>query len=189
MTTSQLSHLNNRLGRDLGRTPTGEPLLQWRWSESLRHPMRVPGFDFVDSPGGIAVAKPKYEVHKMNPAFTNQWVICRWEAPIPEAEWREAFGSDMAWPRTGEFYPTGMSLPAGMEPTSEWTDRVCAAERERRTKSLADHEAQVTREMDQTERYLASRRESIISDACTAFGKLPGSNAGGVSLPSIQPHQ
>jgi hypothetical protein len=186
MNTSQLSQLNNRLARDLGRNPFGEPLLAWRWSEDLMHPIRVPGFDFVTSPAGLEVAVPKYERHKMNAAFVHQWVICKWEAPITAAQWHAAFGTQMEWPSHGEYYPTNVALPRGTEPTLGWTERVIEAERERRSKSLADHEAEIQRGMDQQERSADSLRESIIADAMPAFMNLPGSKSTGVSLPSVR---
>jgi hypothetical protein len=185
MTTSQLTQLNNRLARDLGRNPYGGGLLAWRDSETLTHPMRVPGYKFVTSPAGLEVATPLYEVRKMNPAFDHQWVVCKWEAPIPAAAWHAAFGTDMEWPNHGEYYPTNVALPQGVEPTMEWTERVIAAERERRTKTLADHEAAIQSGMDRDERRASNRRFDIIEDAMPAFMNLPGSKSTGVSFPAV----
>lgn len=185
MTKSQLSHLNNRLARDLGRSPTGLPLLKWAFSEDLTHPMRVPGFDMVDSPGGIAVAQPRYEVRKMNPFFDHQWVVCRWEAPIPEDEWLAVFGTQMVWPRAGEYYPTNVALPRGAEPNITWTERVIEAERERRGKTFRDHEAEIDQGLALQERRTRGRISDIVSDAMTAFGNVPGTRSGGVSFPSV----
>lgn len=185
MTTSQLTQLNNRLARDLGRSPYGDGLLAWRDSEKLVHPMRVPGFDFITSPAGLEVAVPKYELRKMNPAFDHQWVICKWEAPIPQREWHANFGTDMEWPNHGEYYPTNVALARGVEPTMEWTERVVAAERERRSKTLADHEAQIATGMARDDKRAHDRRADIIADAMPAFMNLPGSKSTGVSFPSV----
>lgn len=158
-------------------------MLKWAYSEDLRHPMRVPGFDFQTNESGLEVALPKYELRKMNPALEEQWVICRWEKPIPEAEWREAFGYQMEWPRHGDYYPTNVVLPRGVEPTVTFTEQVIAAERERQSKTLADHEVSIQQALDQSEHYHAGKRDAIISDALPAFGKVPGTRGGGVSLP------
>ena len=185
MTTSQLTQLNNRLARDLGRNPYGEGLLAWRDSELLTHPVRVPGYKFITSPAGLEVATPLYEVHKMNPAFDHQWVICKWEAPIPAAEWHANFGTQMEWPNHGEYYPTNVALARGVEPTMEWTERVVAAERERRTKTLADHMAEGARDEERNTRRASDTRLDIIGDALPAFMHLPGAKDH-VSFPSTQ---
>ena len=169
----------------MGRNPYGDPLLKWADSETLLHPIRVPGYKFITTPSGLEVATPLYEVRKMNPAFDHQWVICKWEAPIPAAEWHANFGTQMEWPSHGEYYPTNVALPRGTEPTLEWTERVVAAERERRTKSLADHEAEIQRGMERDERRASNRRFDIIEDAMPAFMNLPGSKSTGVSLPPV----
>jgi hypothetical protein len=185
MTTSQLSHLNNRLARDLGRTPYGDPQMKWVHSDHLQHPMRVPGYDFVPTPGGLVQAAPKYELRPMNPTLDHQWVICRWEAPISEQEWRDAFGYQMEWPSHGDYYPTNVALPQGVEPNDTWTDRVIEAERERRSKSLADHANAIQRGMERNERSVRSRRNDIIEDAIPAFGNVPGTK-GVASYPSVR---
>ena len=160
--------------------------MKWAYSETLMHPVRVPNVYDIKPSGGLFVAQPRFEVRKMNPFFKDQWVLCRWEAPMPEARWRAMFGDQMVWPRGGEYYPTNMALPQGVVPDITWTERVIAAERERRSKNIHDHEAEVERGTNQLERSESSRIESILHDCFTAFGKVPGSNSGGVSLPN--PH-
>ena len=186
MTPSQLRRLNSRLETELGRNSLGGPNLKWAYSEDLRHPVRVPGkYSFAKTTdSGLSVAEPVYEVRKMNPFYVKQWVVCRWEAPIPEEDWRSQFGDLMEWPRGGEYYPTNMALPAGVEPTEWWTDHVIALEKKRRSKTLADHEADIQSAEDRKERSDDSRRDAILRDLFTAFGRLPGSNSGGVSLPN-----
>ena len=183
MNTSTLTHLNRRLERDLGRNPYGGAKLRWAFSETLMSPMRVPGYDYKTNAAGLTVAHPKYEMRKMNPAFVDQWVVCRWEPPIPEAEWRDAFGYQMEWPKHGDYYPTNVALPAGVEPTLTLTEQVIQAERERENKTLADHQASIQRSLDLSDHYQAGKRADIIDDALPAFGKVPGTRGGGVSLP------
>jgi hypothetical protein len=186
MTKQHLRRLNARLAREFGRTPFGGPNLKWAFGGDLKHAYRVPGFDFKKQASGLVVAEPKYEVGSINPLYAQQWVICRWEAPISEAEWRTAFGSGMEWPREGEYYPTNVALDRGTEPSDAWTDAVIAAEKKRRAKSLADHQANIERECADGERHARNLRRDIIDDACTAFGNVPGRKMG-TSFPSVTP--
>lgn len=189
MSNSELRSLNKRIGLALGFTPFGESRYKWLNSEQIWRPYRVDGYDYKPfSSSGLLVALPKYKLRKVNAALVNQWVICQWEAPIPEEQWRKQFGYSMEWPSHGDYYPTGVVLDRGVEPTVTLTEVFIREMNHQLKKKYADHLKEAEDAVAAGERKDDNRVEDVVVDALPAFLNDPGKK-GHVSFPGVQSQQ
>lgn len=186
MTTEQL---NEFLGTRLGRNPYGEPVYKWVHSDSFMHFMKdANGLAEVKLPSGLIVMEPTYTERKARPDLIDTWLIAHWHAPEPQSVWLAKYGTRALWPRRGYYTPVDAWEDRGKPPTLAHTERVVDLVRRIRAMSdtaaaMRDEAAKTEAEIDRDERSVDSLRSDIIDDACTAFGALPGSRSGGVSIP------
>ena len=204
-----IKKLNLRLAAELGRTPSGEGLYRWQWSEGWMHPMRVidsetgqPKFNYrcgcglnraVHTPacGTLIVAEPVYEPRKILPSLKRQWAVALWCPPLPEPLWRREFGSALQYPANGYLVPVGgghggvIAIQPDLLPDLDVTNEFIFLVREQRKKSFADHLAEGNAGLAAIEKHDDDRLADMIAEECTAFGAIPGSKSGGVSFPSI----
>jgi hypothetical protein len=189
------------MGRDLDRENTllaaelgmecGQPRYQWRFSENLYFPMRDGNkWDYVaDESTGIIVAKPVFVLRKMAPLLHRQWVMCLWMNPGTERDWKDNFGAKAEYPRNGYYAPTSIELDEGINPwdTNEGksvTYWFLAVARKDAAKSKADLDAEGLAIIEHNERKTDHQMDELIGDCLLPFGHIPGSRAGGISLPT-----
>jgi hypothetical protein len=184
ITRRQLGKINDRLGQELGRNAIGEPRYSWRWSEDLKHQMRVPEkWDYVADPEtGVISARPVYVSRRMAPHLKDQWVLCARVQPISEEEWHAKFGDLLPWAKAGYYFPLNVELPAGEDPDVDAT--ACAIDLFR--KQMRKTEKELTEEGEAREDKRVKDSENELDDriksACTAFGNLPGNRDGQVEF-------
>lgn len=190
--------LNERIGDCLGRNPHGDPLYRWIHSEGYFHWMRdISGYEerLVKVKGGAWVKfkgkrykgfismEPVYRERKMMPHFEDVWLIQHWHEAESEASWRIKYGSDALWPRMGYWTPVNAWAERGQLPTESLTDKIIEIVRKRRAMTAQEIYREGERELEAIDRHVDNTRAAIIDDACTAFGAIPGSRSGGVSIP------
>lgn len=180
----RINKLNDLIGRELGRTPFGQPIYRWDYSENLYHWMRADGYDYEAEPSGLLVARPRYERRRLALHLHDQWVICMWEAPMPEDQWRTEHGYKLEWPKQGEYYPTNVDLDPGMEPNETFTDVFIGCVKEQRKKRLIDFYEEAERAADARENAGDSELDAFLRDAMPAFVHVPGKKDH-VSIPSV----
>lgn len=138
-----INKCNERIAQELGRTPAGDPIFMWKWSDNLYHMMPTGDYDYESTPGSVIVL-PRAILQKRlaAPHLRRQWVLCRWLAPsMPRSEWEQAFGTRYAWPGNGEWVPTNIALPEGYTPgdplrCSTFNDRLIGIIKEQLAKTL-----------------------------------------------------
>lgn len=187
MILCEVDRCNDLLGRDLGRTEGRDPLYKWVLSRNLTHrEKKLVGYA-PNGESGLMV--PNYQYVETTtychiPHYC--WTFCQL-VRYTEAEWRATFGDNIAYPEGGQIYMPTVVLEKGHRPGENDTRYMIAAIKRQRDKT----EKQLDEEMKQAEEKRAKDTQNrvfdIVSDACTAFGKVPGSNNGGVSLPSVTP--
>lgn len=167
---------NDYLRRELG-SEHGHQRYQWGWSEDIAMPMVT-----IDDEGQIqydyhcgcgvnvtihlascqtlTIPKPKWDIQKLVPGLSNQWVMCRWLRPEMSREnWVATF--NVPYPETGYLIPVGdlvkcIALNGDQVPTRVTTElvirhikehfSVSAKERERETKDWWDERDAAKRE-------------------------------------------
>jgi hypothetical protein len=179
-----VTKLNDRLGRSLGRNPHGEPLYKWVYADDWFHWMRdISGYKEVRKLSGVISMEPIYKQRRMCPTLHDVWVVAHWHAPESELSWRIKYGSDALWSGQGYWSPVNAWSEIGQLPTDSLTDRFIEIVSKRRAMTAQEVYDEGVREVDAIERSQDNLRADIIDDACTAFGAIPGSRAGGVSFP------
>jgi len=204
LSDKQLRRLNEILAQELGRTPSGEGLYSWAWSESLQHRMlRIdratsqPVFDYRCACGTnvlihqahcrMTVAVPCYVERKMAPELKEQWVAVVWSAPGTREEWMREFGNRLEYPPRGYRVPTNACLEPNVDPDVSVTWDLVHKIRAQRKKTFAQWMEETDDALALKERRDESLLDSMISDAITAFGNAkPGARSGGISLPSTE---
>lgn len=202
LTERQLKRLNELLAIELGRTPFGDGLYRWAWSEYLTHRMQKidpdtgkPVFDYrcvcglnrmVHEPHcRLTVAVPCYVPRKMAPLLKNQWVAVVWSAPGPREEWLRDFGTRLEYPERGYEVPTNACLEPDVDPDVAVTWDLIHKIRDQRKKTFAQWLQQTEDALALKERRDESLLDAMVCDAITAFGNAkPGARSGGISLPS-----
>jgi hypothetical protein len=132
---------------------------------------------------GIVTMEPIYKRRKMMPQYTDTWLIAHWHEAEPEYAWRIKYGSDALWPRDGYWTPVNAWAERGQLPTETLTDKIIELVSKYRVISGRQIYEEAERAVEYQERAQDNLRKDIIEDACTAFGAIPGSRAGGVSFP------
>ena len=191
MTTSQIKKHNQLLARELGPSPQGSGIYEWRWSEDLLHPMFMGEFEWKADPqsqSGLLVPRPVIQMRKLCPLLKDQWVLCMWLAPMPREKWDATFGSKYDYPSKGEWGPTSVDLEPGVEPATivrgqTMTDLVINAIRQERKKTFKDRIAESEAEDAYADKVQTAKIEGIVEEAAPAFGNVPGRKMG-ISFPS-----
>lgn len=205
-----LERENRLLAAELG-TEHGHQRFKWCFSENLFMPMRKAGeYDYRANEAGIIEAHYAYEMRKMCPQLTRQWVVCRWQAPmqiyespitgkqeiryLDEQAFKRLYGQHIDYPRNGYYAPTNVELDPDIKPwdTNEQGDsitkHIIGLLREQARKTFADH-------MQDGEDIIAKREaaadhlldEKIGDIAQTlSFLHTPGNANGPVSYPSVK---
>jgi hypothetical protein len=133
----EVSRMNELMGSELGRNPFGEPVYAWKWSEDLLHPMAVveesdtgvrPVLDYIADPeSGLIVASQRFVLRKECLTLQDQWVLCKWIAPMDPVEWRKTFGHSLEWDSRGSYAPisaSGSGNYASLNPGERPTDAI-----------------------------------------------------------------
>ena len=179
------------MGRELGRTPSGDPLFMWKWSDDLYHMMPSGDYDYVAQPGStIVLPRAILERRLAAPHLRRQWVLCKWTPPdMPLNEWLQSFGTRYEWPRHGTWCPTNIALPQGLTPGDlvrgqSFNDRLIGIMREQLAKTLkqlhdeaADASAAKELAADQT-------INDMVNDAMPKVGRFvpPASTSPAIAL-------
>lgn len=197
-TTREIKRFNDLLGSELGRNPYGEPVYRWENSEHVLRRKVVcnglkPAERWVDRPvldergeptgKTLAVREQIVAAEKAWPWLDHQWVVTKW-CFTPYEEWNAAFGTLLDWPERGYYHPTNAELEAGQSPTVAITQEFIGLMRKELGRTFSDYMEQSESGLDRWDKANESQIEDIIADATTAFGNIPGTRSGGVSLPS-----
>lgn len=189
----EIDKLNRILAADLGRNPSGSGgIYEWRFSETWMH-------DFLDpNPNLVTVERGEEEIpvvvddrqafrRKMCPERYHQWVLAMWSPPpATESEWVDAYRGTLPWPSSGYYAPTNVHLDPFVVPTKDVTMEVIGMIRKERTKTRQDYMDEAQEHLDREEQAESSRLDSMVADACTAFGNAkPGCVGNGISFPLI----
>jgi hypothetical protein len=200
---NNIDKLNELLGAELGCNPFGAPLYLWAWTEDLTHFMQKidqrtgqPVFDYECQCGtnlmvhgatcsGLVRAVPIYIPRKLCPTLKEQWVAVVWSSCGTPEEWFREFGTRLRYDPRGYRVPTNACLDHGADPDRAVTWDLIHKVRAQRKKTYAEWLQETEDAIALKERRDESTLDSMISDACTAFGNAkPGARMGGVSLPS-----
>jgi hypothetical protein len=185
MTHGELRQYNRKIGLELGFNPHGEPRFKWQHSESMWRPMPTGEYEYkvVSQATGLLGAVPQTRMRKVNPLLHDQWVVCVWEAPIPQAEWMRQFGAATPWPAHGDYHPTGVVLDPGVEPTVTLNDTFIGEMKRQMRKTYADHLVDAETSIAAGEHKVDTHLEDFCADAMPAFMNDPGKKAH-VSFPT-----
>lgn len=168
---------------------TGEPKFQYRCCCGVDKRVHLPQCS------GVVVAEPIYKLRRLLPFLHNQWVICRWNAPLSMDGWKARFGSALEYPANGYLMPVDgphggvIALQPNVMPDEEVTWEFVRAVKKDRQKTAADWINQSAEALDLQERRADDLLDSNIRDSNTAFGNVPGSRSTGVSLPTKEYRQ
>lgn len=149
----------------------------------MHHMKDSNGLKEVTLSSGLIVMEPTYTERKARPDLVDTWLIAHWHEPEPESSWLAKYGTRALWPRRGYYTPVDAWEDRGKPPTLAHTERVVDLVRRTRKMTASDVAAETEQAINQREKSAAGTQSDIIDDACTAFGALPGSRSGGVSIP------
>lgn len=205
--TPEIDRLNNILAQELGRTPSGEPIFKFEWTEDLFWPLyrtgrmiqekvthEVPiiggGTDMLEE---IKVV-PEYTRSRMTHTYTDQWIITSW---IPEeglTQWAQNFaGCD--FPSQGYRVCTNYVVPQGDRPSIDDVRHFCAGVRFNRSHSQVGLTQKLNDEYDKLHPMPVTNPEeynrnsevgAAIAENFNAFmNPEPGKRGGSVSIGGI----
>jgi hypothetical protein len=140
----------------------GHQRYKWCFSENLYMPLRKGNeYDYRANEAGIIEAHYVYEMRKICPQLTRQWVVCRWQAPmqvlenpltgapevryLDEDSFKRLYGKHIDYPRNGYYAPTNVELDPDIKPwdTNEQgeslTKHIIGLLRQQAHKTFADH--------------------------------------------------
>lgn len=215
----RIRQLNALLAAELGSADGVHALFEWHWSEDLRAAApaeNANGEAIYDrrctcgtnasvhlSGCVLEIAQQRFEVVQLAPTIRRRWVICRWVAPPPLANWVQAFGSEGNYPANGTYVPLmansqPLALNPGLEPDERLTRAVIQTiksqhsvremlERYREAQAKQDERAVFGPNGELIHRPGPgtdwARTRDQVRDKMTTFGQVPGSRASHVSYP------
>lgn len=167
------------MATELGRTPHGDPVFMWKWSDDLYHMMPTGDYDYEAQPGSaIVLPRAILERRLAAPHLRRQWVLCRWLAPeLDRAEWEQSFGTRYAWPRHGTWVPTNIALPEGTQPGDlvrgeSFSDRLIGIMREQLAKTLKQLHDEAAEACAAKERAADAVIHDMVDDAMPTVGRF-----------------
>lgn len=179
MSIQSITKCNDRIATELGRTPHGDPVFMWKWSDDLYHMMPTGDYDYEAQPGSaIVLPRAILERRLAAPHLRRQWVLCRWLAPeMPREEWEQSFGTRYAWPRHGTWAPTNIALPENTQPGDlvrgeSFSDRLIGIMREQLAKTLKQLHDEAAEACAAKERAADSAINDMVDDAMPTVGRF-----------------
>jgi hypothetical protein len=166
----------------------------WKQAGECEFSIWTGKFDYRTEPSGLLVPHPVYERRNMcrhlNP---KQWVLCRYLAPVTEAQWRATVGLNVEYIPNGYYAPTNVELDLGLTPWDESrgmtiTDAVIEFARLQRDKSRREIIEEGEAALAARERETDKRLDEAIGDSLMAFPNvdhLPGKRGDGISFGGV----
>ena len=175
----------------------GKATYKWEFSENLYFPFRdqEAGWDYVaNQQTGIIEARPIFRLRKMVPWCDRQWILCRFQAPPSETQWKNQFGDKVEWPRNGYYAPTNVELDPGINPWDSdggvtFTDVVIKMGLNDRGKTKQQWDDEGEQIVEKRERDLTQRREDMLDDLLFPYPNsphIPGKRGGPVSFGGVE---
>lgn len=181
--------LNDLLRIELGNSPTGEPLYQWRHTGDLVEVFALhdsagrPVKEMFTTPGGVLAWRTKTIRQLQNPKYRNHWAICYWEPPVPIEKWSEMYGTTEDYPAGGTYFVGRTINREGVPPSRMTTQQFIEACRKVRQKTLAQRVEASLEEDKKAEQSAETMIEDYLTDRVPAFANLtPGKRGGSVSF-------
>ena len=184
----------NELFRVFGECPLGLRY-KWVWTPDMEfYVMSGNAYtlacaaEWKPTVGGILA--PQYDAYRKmrwSDVYGPCWIIAKYWKPMSEKEWHDLYGAQIPWPRQGEYHAIeNLKLLPGREPSDRTTKAIIWMIHQDNQKTYQDHIQEGDQLREQEMQSTMSRIESELTDTLTAFGKVPGSRGGGVSLPSTR---
>lgn len=134
-----LKSLNKLLSDIGGLTPSGQPRYKWIHSSDLVIPIPDPNAELnagwrPSSYSGLWVRDHPWKWLNYGESYTNQWVICRWDAFSPQ-QWVDIAGNMEGYPRNGLYSPGEFCTAPGALPTFSDTEKFVQAVKARQSKT------------------------------------------------------
>jgi hypothetical protein len=185
LTHSQLRAVNRPFGPALGFNALGGPNFKWGRTEEL--------FYYVEREGGFALRGALYiptPDHWERRCWADRlgrcWVLWMFEWKT-EDQWNKEIGLAMPWPSQGMYRPV-FNVTLDRDPTLDdtaraiaaanaWRDRVGRADKDASDRvAFAEMLAEDEREEAAYMKSKKSELDSMLDDAMTAYGKIPGTH-------------
>lgn len=187
-TNKEVRRLNELLARDLG-----DPSYGWVWSEDLLYIIQkkdpvtgLPAYDYQCACGtnvrvhdprceSLIVPVPKYEAYKIFVQYKDVWILCRrMPHQFNEAQWRQAFGSQLPFEKSTWAPCIPIVLEPGEEPNQAITEHVIRCLREAREKTAKQFVEELQASSERTQKAHYDSMKDEIRDSIPAFGGIPG---------------
>lgn len=137
--------------------------------------------------GVLAPTYTQYRKVKWSEVHGPCWILAKWWKPMSETDWIRLYGAQIPWPKQGEYHAVeNIKLRPGVEPSENTTRVVCWLIAEDNKKTLADHVREGDEIVASEQKQIENEITDEAADLMTAFGKVPGSRSGGVSLPTTR---
>lgn len=181
----------NEMFRIFGECPLGLRY-KWVWTADMEFYVMAGnayslacGADWTPTESGVLAPQySHYKKLKWSDVYGPCWILAKWWKPMSEKEWLDLYGAQIPWPKFGEYHAVeNMQLVPGREPCEDTTRAVIWAIHKDNEKTFRDHVEEGNEIVEQEQKATMSQIEADIDDTLPAFGKVPGTRSGGVSLP------
>lgn len=179
-----LRQLNGRLVAELGRNPSGGNNFRWTRTDSdIATAYEDTGFEEKKSPAGVVYFETAYRTFKWAEIHGLRWCMAKWRAWDRE-EWIASHGTQLPWPRHGEYEIYGGIMPEGEEPDDKTTTAIVHFIRLNLQMTAYDHEQEALVKLKLKAKAEKAQTDDEIDDDWVAFNHMPGTRGGHVSLPT-----
>ena len=167
-------HALNKRFEIFGRNPHGGLNFRWFNARDLDY-MYECGTEEGKTPSGLFVIQTKWEKHSFADIYGPNWLLAKWQAPIPYSEWAKQIGTAFPWPRHGEYCPVESTvLRPGLEPDEDITQYTVYKLHQHLGMKAPDHLKRAYDEIEQRRKEDIGKWSDIVDDVMPAFGNVPG---------------
>lgn len=182
----------NRQFAKFGYSPFGDLRYCWKHTTDLHYLIQVGSDEWKRRASGLLTREPRYERHTWaDTPHGQQWMVAQWTPPISQDEWVTTLGTSFPWPHMGQYNPIeNMGCHDGGCDCKDRNSPPDDSHTRGAIKALAFHLGHKTQELADMNlaQYHAHRKsicseiESDLDDTLTAWGRIPGSNDGTISI-------
>lgn len=188
--------LNQRFVK-FGVNPFGEPIYQWMHTTDLHYLIQrgdATG-EWLPTAGTKLLTRhwePVYERHTWaDTPHGMKWIMAKWQPPMPREDWERVLGHAMPWPSRGEYHPIeNMGCHDGgcdcknpqAEPDDAHTISAVAALEYHLGHTKQELMDRLMLRKHNEDKAVRNEIADDMWDTMTAWGRIPGSNDGTVSI-------
>lgn len=177
MTTEQL---NRMLVDYMGTAVNGGPAFRWMRSEDLMFLVRTGTNRVIHEAELLSAVEDIPECEYRRQCKTDNWVLAKWIAPPPIAEWEQHYGHALGYPHEGYWFMI-QPLRPGAEPDENLTAWCADQLNWQRELGFAQTLSLVMEQEARIERDNKARSDAMIDQLFTHH--IPGVRGGSFSAP------